>query len=318
MREKGTRAMLGNHVQLLIEKEISAALDRYRAKVRQYRETSAEFDLTDMLPLAQKEGCRCIDGCRESSLKYGDGEALPDVLYFAVERLLRRLGAALVEYPKANDRVRAGVIQELDKTLMEKVQRDIRAAQVGHEDDDIENEAWEGVASFTEDDELKGRYSSSSWTGRPTLTSQVRAVRVLAPSALAAVAELIERVEHPLHNGGPEPVRLAEALAELRALHVELGRLIELAEAGAPVDAALGHLKLARRVLFQWSADTYNLTVAGLPLTTSTTAIACGVMALLHLITKGAVGLPESAAIGTAVAGVHGAAAIARAPKAPD
>lgn len=150
------------------------------------------------------------------------------------------------------------------------------------------------------------RADSSTWTGRRSPEVQIRVVQSLVPSALSGVEQLLELLQAPLHNGGPRDEGLDEALGQLRLLHAELGELLRVVDRPNLAEEAIGRIATIRRRVFRWSAETYGLTVNGLPLAASSTIIACGVMGLLQVLTKGAVSPAESATIGAAAAGVVG------------
>jgi hypothetical protein len=116
-------------------------------------------------------------------------------------------------------------------------------------------------------DEIRGPdpVNAAGWTGRASRTEQAMLVRALAPTALAAVARLIEDEERLRDNGGPVDPDRDEALAHLRALHTALGELIETVRNEAPLDGVLGRLQSIR----QSAKVTMGKVAAALPVTAS-------------------------------------------------
>jgi hypothetical protein len=232
---------------------------------------------------------------------------------FVVERIISGLKPVIYDKSRSNPNMRDFLIENMTDFLKKRVRKASSVSQESDADDLAEKSDQPIVPEErAKPDNSAESHSSSDWTGRATPSAQARVVYALAPSALAGVGELIERIEQPLHNGGPVDENIADALAQLRQLHRELGELLRLVEGGAALAGALGRLRKARKLIFAWSAETYGLTVAGLPMSASATVVGCGVMTLLHLMTKGAVALPESATLGAAAAGVHGAALLSR------
>ena len=72
--------------------------------------------------------------------------------------------------------------------------------------------------------------SASRWTGITSLEERIIAFKQLAPSALAAVDNLIAGIELASHNGGPHLDERQEAIDALRQLHKNLGQLLDAAE----------------------------------------------------------------------------------------
>ena len=152
--------------------------------------------------------------------------------------------------------------------------------------------------------------SSARWTGRSrkarTPAQQAKVVLSLAPDALLGVEMLLEESERANHNGGPiEPEKLA-AIEKLRELRDALGKLIDLAEGGQPLEEQLGVLARMKSGIFRWSAETLSLTIAELPLVASTSVIGCGVMGLLNVIVPS----EQAATMGAAVAAAQVAGVI--------
>lgn len=155
-------------------------------------------------------------------------------------------------------------------------------------------------------DRIEGRtvspVMSSKWTGKRSVQQQARVVLSLAPDALHSIEMLTMELEVSLHNGGPIEDEREDALAALRKLHSELGKLLVLAEQGKPVTANLARLRKLKDSSFQWSADTMSLALAGLPLMASSTVLGCGVIFLINALTKGAV---DANLVGTAAMAAH-------------
>jgi hypothetical protein len=166
-------------------------------------------------------------------------------------------------------------------------------------------------------DRVEGRTQpavvSGKWTGRRTATQQARVVISLGYDALLGVDLLLEEQERPLHNGGPVEPERADAIAKLKDLHRELGELINLAEAGKPLDAKLKSVRLAKDKALAWSASPVGLSLASVPLTGAATILGVGVMYLVNAIAPG-----QGAAFGAAVTGAHVAGAAVRAALAKD
>jgi hypothetical protein len=144
---------------------------------------------------------------------------------------------------------------------------------------------------------------SSRWTGRRTASVQARVVLSLAPEAMSALEEIVERLELPFHNGGPRDPQVDEALAALRELHGALGELLEAAQQGLSLDERLGALRSKGRGVFLWSTETFGMTLKGLPLAGTTTALACGVSKILTVMA----GMPlaQAATIGVGAAAAN-------------
>lgn len=155
-------------------------------------------------------------------------------------------------------------------------------------------------------DRLEGRTkpptSSSAWTGKRSASEQIRIVRALAPAALQGVDELLSFHERTLHNGGPVDPAQEEALKRLRELHKALGDLIEAADAERPLSGPLSTVKALKKETFGWTKNTYEMTIATLPLTSSTTFVAAGVMFLINALIKD---YGAAAAIGAAASAAH-------------
>ena len=161
-------------------------------------------------------------------------------------------------------------------------------------------------------DRIEGKTSapvaSAKWTGRRTASQQARVVISLGYDALLGVDLLLEEQERPLHNGGPvEPERL-EAIEKLRALHKELGELINLAEAGKPLDEKLAKVRELKERTLAWSVSPVGLSLGSVPLTGAATILGVGVMYLVNAIAPS-----QGTAFGAAVTGAHVAGAAVRA-----
>jgi hypothetical protein len=152
---------------------------------------------------------------------------------------------------------------------------------------------------------------SSRWTGRRTTAVQARVVLSLAPDAMSALEEIVERLELPFHNGGPRDPQVDQALAALRELHGALGELLEAARQGLPLDERLGALRSKGRGVFLWSTETFGMTLGGLPLAGTTTALACGVSKILTVMA----GMPlaQAATIGVGAAAANAALVVKKA-----
>lgn len=79
---------------------------------------------------------------------------------------------------------------------------------------------------------MPGHYDASAWTGVQSTAQQARAIKTLIPVAQAAVGSLIEHLERPNHNGGPQLDEVELAIERLRKLHVALGTLLTAVEEG--------------------------------------------------------------------------------------
>ena len=80
--------------------------------------------------------------------------------------------------------------------------------------------------------QMPGPYDASAWTGIPNGAQRLRAVQALIPVAQAAVGCLINHLDQPGHNGGPQLDEVSKALENLHALHGALGNLLVLADEG--------------------------------------------------------------------------------------
>jgi hypothetical protein len=89
------------------------------------------------------------------------------------------------------------------------------------------------------------QYSSSSWTGQPPLRSRSKQIRSIAPTVLSELDFLIESVEARRLN---DPAT-ADALNNLRALHADIGALIEAIDADQPVNLIIGVIARHRDLL---------------------------------------------------------------------
>jgi hypothetical protein len=162
-------------------------------------------------------------------------------------------------------------------------------------------------------DRVEGRTKppirSGSWTGKRTPAEQARVVISLAPCALEGVEQLLSEFERTLHNGGPVDPERSDAIRALKELRTAITELIDVAETGQLVAANLASLRILKSRTFRWSRETYSLAVAGLPLTTASTVVGCGVMMLVDVLGKGSA---EAAAIGVGAMGVHAVAASKR------
>jgi hypothetical protein len=98
------------------------------------------------------------------------------------------------------------------------------------------------------DDELEippptsGSTPASSWTGRSSISEQVRTVTALAPLAMRDIDMLIDTTREKRFNDGAT----ADAIDRLRDLHSALGDLLKSVEANAPLDSALTLLRRHR------------------------------------------------------------------------
>ena len=161
-------------------------------------------------------------------------------------------------------------------------------------------------------DRVEGRTSpptqSAKWTGRRSATQQARVVISLGYDALLGVDLLLEEQERPFHNGGPIDEERADAIRKLKDLHRELGELVTLAEAGAPLEQKLNSVRAAKDKVLAWSTSPMGLSLASVPLTGAATVLGVGVMYLVNAIAPG-----QGAAFGAAVTGAHVAGAAVRA-----
>lgn len=89
---------------------------------------------------------------------------------------------------------------------------------------------------------MPGPYDASAWTGAQSSVQQVRAIKTLIPVAQAAIGALIEHLERPNHNGGPQLDEVEFALERLRKLHTALGALLANVEGGKLQDVLQGGL----------------------------------------------------------------------------
>lgn len=137
-------------------------------------------------------------------------------------------------------------------------------------------------------DRIEGRsvppIRSEKWTGRRTHSEQARVVLSLGYDALAGLDYLLDEQERPLHNGGPVEPERAEAIANLRELHHELGELIRLAESDLPLAERLGRVRALSRKALHWTASPPGFALTALPLTGFSTAVGVGVMYLVNAI----------------------------------
>ena len=159
-------------------------------------------------------------------------------------------------------------------------------------------------------DRIEGRSkppaASTGWTGRRSATQQARIVQSLAPAALEGVDELLEIHERALHNGGPVEPAQQEAIDRLKELHSAIGELIQAAENNLTLDDRLKKVRDLKKRTFVWAKEGYQLTVASLPLTSSSTFIAAGVMFLVNAMVKD---LAAAATIGAVASSAHVVAA---------
>lgn len=81
--------------------------------------------------------------------------------------------------------------------------------------------------------------SASSWTGISNKRERLVAIKALVPVAQAGVESLMASLEIESSNGGPMLDSHVAALENLRALHMQLGTFLEIAQNG-DVDASFG------------------------------------------------------------------------------
>jgi hypothetical protein len=100
-------------------------------------------------------------------------------------------------------------------------------------------------------------FDSSAWTGASSAVSRTAAVRTLLPVARAAIDRLIEDLDTPGHNGGPQIDTTVEAIRALRSLNDLLGQIIRAADdgildqvfqSGLPVEASMFAKRAAKKL----------------------------------------------------------------------
>jgi hypothetical protein len=144
-----------------------------------------------------------------------------------------------------------------------------------------------------------------------TIAERVVAIRKFAPIAFDAVGELVTLHERRLHNQIPNAEQL-RALDLLRALHAEIGALIQAVEARRGITQRINRLvRLSGRV-FQLPRDTGELIVAGTPAITASLGASFAAMMALDLIFGVEVGTTEATAAVTVTGGIFGAHSVAK------
>lgn len=136
---------------------------------------------------------------------------------------------------------------------------------------------------------IEGRSASVSaakWTGRRTAAQQAKIVLAIAPTAMAAVDQLIDEQQLRKHNRGPSDPEADEAIEKLRALRDAIGELIQLAENGRPLATQLRGVKALRNNVLKWSAQSYELLLANSPLYASSAVAGSALWFATYLLTK--------------------------------
>lgn len=222
----------------------------------------------------------------------------------SADRDYKRLRVPLVKRPDLADVVPAYVKAHRDLTSFSSYIKGVSDSWRARRE-----HVWETFNPLI--DRVEGRtrppISSARWTGRRTAAQQAQVVLALAPDALVGVERLLEEQERALHNRGPVDPEQIQAIEQLKELHSALGELIDLAEAGSPLEESLHRLRDLKNRAFKWSISPYGLALGDMPLVAYNAVLGSGVMYLVSAITKG---LPEAAAIGAATMGVHAAAVL--------
>jgi len=138
-------------------------------------------------------------------------------------------------------------------------------------------------------DRLEGRSvatSAAKWTGRRTAAQQAKIVLAVAPTALAAVNQLIDEQQARKHNQGPSDADVDDAIEKLRALRDAISELINLAENGRPLATSLRGVKALRNSILKWSAQSYELLLANSPLYASSAVAGSALWFATYLLTK--------------------------------
>lgn len=73
---------------------------------------------------------------------------------------------------------------------------------------------------------------SQIWTGNESRQTRIRTVQTLLPLAQSAIESLIDQLSQTGSNGGPILDDRAEAIDQLRLLHIALGSLLDSIETG--------------------------------------------------------------------------------------
>lgn len=172
-----------------------------------------------------------------------------------------------------------------------------RAAFVSNEFDEIQAI----LARSGPPDADEARHHASDWTGRRTVTDQVRMIRAFAPTVMDGLSELIDLHERLGGNLLPTQTQL-DALSLLKQLHADVGDLLIAVEAGKPHGILAERVKAVGRRLFSLKSDTRELLVLGLP-TVAASVVTLGVIKGLEYIAGFDLGETETAAIVTAAGG---------------
>ena len=111
--------------------------------------------------------------------------------------------------------------------------------------------------------------SASSWTGISNKRERLIAIKALVPVAQAGVETLIATLDIESSNGGPMLDSHAAAIGNLRALHIQLGVFLDIAEEGK-LESSLGKgalldvAKYAKRAARELRDDAMPYAVSGL------------------------------------------------------
>lgn len=206
--------------------------------------------------------------------------------------------------------LRDGYMQKVKREDYPKVPRVIRT---GQSIDTIRN----GLISLREQPKALGeaidalfyepeegdKFSASEWTGRRTPSQQARLVLELAPSALAALDDLICDFQRRASNL-PSEDSMHEAVGALKLLHTALGELLSVCEAGRGHRRALNKVRLLASSLIDWNKEVGRLTVQGIAPSASALVTTWGTVSLLEVL-----GRPlDGAGVATMAAGQIGGA----------
>lgn len=181
------------------------------------------------------------------------------------------------------------IMKEFDKLIAE-------AARLAYRQNDEENDRNLDHPKDSPNDRTEpphrqivvgeSRFRSSAWTGNGTTGEQAKLVLSIAPAAIDGLKNLIADEERRRHNLPAEMIDQEDqdCLKALKLLHLELGTLIQLAEAGSPLDQKVGVIKDLAGRLFVWSKDTARISVAGIQPLAASTPVVVGVWTLLSAI----------------------------------
>lgn len=123
---------------------------------------------------------------------------------------------------------------------------------------------------------------SSGWTGKRSVTEQARYIRHFAPLALTALDDLIRLHELLADNRTLSPDE-ERAIAALKRLHSDLGKLLAAVEAGRSFKGLTKALQKAARLCFSMAGEAKDVLIAGTPAVAAATIPCLGVIGALEL-----------------------------------